>query len=293
MSQNQDVMGLLREKSPELTKRGRRLADYVLANPGRAVFLRAGELAEQCGVSDSTVVRFVAQLGYSGYKTFIQALRDYLDRETSLLDRVELAELNRPESELLREVVNREIEGLQRLFHSLDREQARRLVEAVHAAPAVFVVGSRLSYAVSYFLAWSLAKLRPRVHCLAGSDTVALDRLTMGPDDGLVIIAATARYPNELIKLARLARRRGQTVAVISDSASCPLNQFADLQLLAAHRHISVVGSLGSLNCLVSYLSVEYINRYGDQVREFQGRLETLYREQDLLFNLERPAAEG
>jgi DNA-binding MurR/RpiR family transcriptional regulator len=289
MAPGQDIMQRLRAKSPELTKRGRRLAEYVLANPGRAVLLRAGELAGQCGVSDSTVVRFVAQLGYPGYRAFIQGLRDYLDRETNLLDRVELAELNRPESELLREVVNQEMESLQRLFHSLDRDEAARLVEALHDAPAVYMAGSRLSYTISYFLAWSLAKLRPRVHCLTGSDTVALDRLTMGPEDGLVVIAATARYPNELIKLTRLARRRGQRVAVVSDSATCPLNQFADLKLVAAHPHISVVGSLSALTCLVSYLSVEYINRYGDQVREFQGRLEALYREQDLLFNLERP----
>jgi hypothetical protein len=54
--------------------------------PSQAVFLKTRELAASCGVSEATVVRFVAQLGYGGYSDFIQELREVVDTELTLLE---------------------------------------------------------------------------------------------------------------------------------------------------------------------------------------------------------------
>ena len=46
------------------------IADYLLVNPEKAVELTIDKLAELVGTSESTLVRFVRKIGYSGYQHF-------------------------------------------------------------------------------------------------------------------------------------------------------------------------------------------------------------------------------
>jgi hypothetical protein len=43
---------------------------------------------------------------------------------------------------------------------------------------------------------------------IKGSDGTTFDWLTMAPEGTLVAMAATSRYPNELVRIARRARRK-------------------------------------------------------------------------------------
>ena len=58
-----------------LTPKGKLISEYLFENPRKAVFMTARELAAACGISEATVIRFVAQLGYKGYSEMQQALR--------------------------------------------------------------------------------------------------------------------------------------------------------------------------------------------------------------------------
>lgn len=71
-----------------LTPKGRILGEYIISQPRKAVFMTTKELAEACGVSEATVVRFVSGIGYYRYSDFQQALRDFVDTELTLLDRL-------------------------------------------------------------------------------------------------------------------------------------------------------------------------------------------------------------
>ncbi|MCB2186012.1 MAG: MurR/RpiR family transcriptional regulator [Deltaproteobacteria bacterium] len=283
------LMERIANLKPSLTPKGRQLADFVVQNPRQAVFLRTRGLAAECGVSESTVVRFVGQLGFAGYGDFIQALRDHLDRDLTLVDRVELSQRGGPGADRIRRDIFNEIANLHRLAETLDPQAVAAAVARLAQAPRLYLVGSRLSYALAYYLGWALSRLRPEVHTLAGSDTTAIDTLSLAPAGSLVVIVATSRYPNELLRLARLTRRLGLELLVISDSSLCPLNQFASHSLVAPCRHIPVVGSPNSLICLINCLIGGLVDQGGEALRQHQLALEQTYLENDLLFNLEEP----
>ena len=52
-------------------------AKYILENYDKAAFMTAGKLGKTVGVSESTVVRFAAELGYDGYPGMRKALQKY------------------------------------------------------------------------------------------------------------------------------------------------------------------------------------------------------------------------
>ena len=152
----------------------------------------------------------------------------------------------------------------------------------------IYVVGSRLSYTFAYYLGWSLTKIRQNVQILKGSDSTAIDWLTIAPDDCLVIIIATTRFPNELIQLGKLVQRLEKKLLVIADSSLCPLMQSADLSLVAPTKNIPFIGSPTTISCIINYLVQELASRDGDRLEEHQRKLEQVYRENDVLFNLQK-----
>ena len=281
----QDRMGKFFD---ELTPKSRIIGAYVKENPRKVVFMTVAELAKACAVSEATVVRFVSQLGYGGYSDFQLSLRDYVDTELTLLDRVDLADMAEPGAERFRRVVSEEIDNLRQLFEHADIDQMERAVSLLYSSSQIYVIGSRLSYALSHYLGWSLTKVRGGIQILKGSDKTTIDWLTISPSDVLVVVIAVSRYPNELIRLAKLAKRLVRQLLVLTDSSACPIIHEADVSLIAPSSHIPLIGSPTSLSCLITYLVKELASRYGDELKKHQEKLEQAYWENDVLFNLKK-----
>lgn len=276
------------EQQTHLTPKGRILADYVLQNPRNVVFMTTKELAAACQLSEATVVRFVNQLGYSGYGLFRQALRDFIDTELTLKDRTDLKGLKGADDNRLQRVIFEEMENLRHFFEKADMQALHSAVDLLENASNIYAVGSRLSYTFAYYLGWSLTKVRTNIRILKGSDSTSIDWLTIAPAQSLVAIIATTRYPNELIRLGKMARRAGHSVLVIADSPLCPLNQFAHCSLVAATKNIPFIGSPTTISCIINYLVLKLAGRNGRRLEDHQEKLEQIYWENDIFFNLEK-----
>ena len=276
-----------------LTPKGRILGEYILAAPRKAVFMTTKELAEACGVSEATVVRFVSGIGYDRYSDFQQALRDFVDTEMTLLDRLDIAETKAPGAARFRRIVAEEIDNLQQLYNTLDVAAMDAVVDALNRRVPIHVIGSRLSYTMAYYMGWAMTKVRSDIRIMSGSDRTTIDWLTIAPTDSVSVIVATSRYPNELIRLGKLVKRLGHTLVVITDSASCPVLQFADHHLIAVSKHIPYLGSPTAMSCLANYLVHELASRQGDNLKAHQAKLEQAYWENDVLFNMKDDNSSG
>jgi DNA-binding MurR/RpiR family transcriptional regulator len=269
-----------------LTPKGKTLAQYIIRNPRKAVFMTTKQLAAACKVSEATVVRFVSRLGYEGYSDFLQALREMVNAGMTLQDRVILPALKGYETDRLGQILSEEMENMRKLFEVIDRNGLDAILNRLAEASTVYVAGSRLSYTFAYYMGWSLAKVRKGVHILKGSDSTVVDRLNNAPPGALVVIVATSRYPNELIRLAKLVRRLEQTLVVMADSRLCPLFPFAHDILVVPSQSIPYIGYMAAMSSVISHLVLELAARHAEQVKGHQERLERIYLENDILFNL-------
>lgn len=279
------LKGILKQLA-SLTPKGKILGNYIVQNPRKAVFMTTKELSEACGVSEATVVRFVGQLGYGGYGEFLQALRDFVDSDMSLPDRVDLPGMKGPGTDLLHRVVFEEMNNLRQFYETIDMKVLGRIVDLLNDSPAVYVIGSRVSYTFAYYLGWSLTKVRRGVQILKGSDSTTIDWLTNAPDDSLVVVITTSRYPNELIRVGKVARRLQHRLLVITDNTLCPVIPFAHLSLVVPSRSIPLIGYPTTLSCIINYLVLELVNRQHPELKTHQEKLEQMYLENDILFNM-------
>ncbi len=280
------VIREIADQIASLTPKGRILGRFIVENPRKAMFMTTKELAESCRVSEATVVRFVGRLGYGGYGDFLQALRDVVDSELTLPDRVDLPSMAGPGSDRLHRLLLEEMNNLRQIYESVDTEAIAFILEHLRQSSSVYVVGSRISYTFAYYMGWSLTKVRKGVHILKGSDSAAIDWLTNAPAESLVVLFAVSRYPNELIKIGKLTRRLGQTLVVITDSTLCPVIPFAHKALIAPSKSIPLIGYPIAISCLINHLVLEVTSAADLESKQHQARLEQVYRENDILFDL-------
>jgi len=276
-------------KLDSLTPKSQTLGNYIMQNPSKVVFMTTKELAETCEVSEATVVRFVASIGYHGYSEFQQALKDFVNTGMSLPERVNMKDIKEPGFDRLHRGVLEELNNLKYMYETIDVEIMNQFVEYLNERENVFVTGSRLSYTFAYYLGWSLTKIRKGIHILKGSDSTVIDFLTNAPENSLVILTAATRYPNELIKLSKLVRRLGHTLLVITDSSISPVIQFANLSLVVPSRSIPFIGNVSNMLCAIQYIVQELASRKGESLQKHQEQLEQVYMENDILFNLMDP----
>ena len=110
----------------KMSKGQKRLADYVKGNYDKAVFLTAAKLGEIVGVSESTVVRFATQLGYSGYPGFQKALEELVRNKLNSIQRMEVTYGRISQSEILETVLQSDIEKIKLTLGAIDHAACHR-----------------------------------------------------------------------------------------------------------------------------------------------------------------------
>ena len=271
-----------------LSPKNKVLADYVLSHPRKAVFLRTRELASACGTSDATVIRFTHLLGYRGYPEFIQALRDLVDHQVTIMDRVDLIEKDALAGDKYSQVLLQEIDNLRYFYESLNPMEIDQAVQRLMKAPRIDIIGARLSYSYAYYLGWSLGKLRRQVRSHDGCNSWTIDHITQLPPASLVMMVATSRYPNVLMHLAQLCQRLGHKLLLIADSKGCPMIPYADQVLVAPFKRFPLFNSPSTLAALINCLIIGLVTKMGKELREHQEMLEQMYRENEIFFQQDR-----
>ena len=277
---------IINTRYPELTSKGKILADFTLSNPDKAVFMTTRKLAAAVGASEATVVRFVRQLQYNSYALFIQALRELIDTELTLIERNRLANSAvRSEDAELERITNQDIENIRAMSKNIDLSEVKKIRTLLKESEAVYIIGSRLSYTPAYYMGWTLAKIRKNVNIFKGSDRTTIDQLIFASKKSAVVVIAMSRYPNELIKMGKLVKRHKLKLILLTDSSSCPLIQFSDHILIAPLKTIPFLGNPASLISLINYLVHTLATDMGNKLKNHQEKLEQAYLENDILFN--------
>ena len=86
-----DLFGLITDRFSQMSKSHKKIATYVTEHGDVAAFITATKLGKNIGVSESTVVRFAIELGFSGYPEFQDELQRSLRTKLTSVQRIGVA----------------------------------------------------------------------------------------------------------------------------------------------------------------------------------------------------------
>ena len=278
-----DLLGVLARGGSKFSKGQRIIAKYILNNYDKAAFMTAGKLGRIVGVSESTVVRFAAELGYDGYPSMRKALQEMIRNRLTSVQRIEVAKSMIDDNDLVKSVIGSDMQNLQATLDILEQDSFNKLIDAIVEAKSIYIVGMRTSTSLATFLGLYLNLLRDSVNVV--HDTAASEIyeqiIRIGEGD-LFIGISFPRYSSHTVEAMQFAKKMGAKTAAITDGAASPLNGIADVCLHAKSDMVSFLDSLVAPMSLINAIIVAVGIRNKERVSETFERLEKIWSEHDV-----------
>lgn len=193
----------------------RRVAQFLIDSMPDAAFLSTSEAAARAGVSQPSVTRLIATLGFASYADFREQVRE-IALGAPVPDPPTPADRPGPD------VVDDASAALERLRPVLRSSAVDDVVHALVGSETWVFLGLRASAAIARYGAYFAARIHDDVRVMVEADTL-LDRITVLAAAGrraVLVVVAMPRYPAATVAALRHASALGLTTVLVIDEAS-------------------------------------------------------------------------
>ena len=268
---------------PSFSKGQRAIAAYILEHYEKAAYMTAASLGEATGLSESTVVRFAAELGFDGYHQMQKALREAVKIKLTTVQRVELTNSIIGEGDLLSTILNADSEKIKLTLSEMDTEAFEHAVDKILAAKHIYIIGVRSSAFLAGFLNYNFRMIFDNVSFIQTTSGSEMFEQIINISEGDVMIAISfPRYSKRIIKAVEFAKKNSANVIALTDSEASPIAQWADQLLIARSDMASFVDSLVAPLSIVNAMIVAVARKRRDELTERLKTLEKIWDEYDV-----------
>ncbi len=293
MKLKHDLIAHITEQMAVFSKGQRLIAAYILEHYDTAAYMTAYSLGEAVGVSESTVVRFATELGFSGYPRLQKAMQELVRSKLTSVQRVEVTRARMHDSEVLDNVMLYDMSNLRQTLAELDPSVFDQAVDALVRARRVYIFGAGSCRALAHFAAYYLKLLLPDVRLISASgETEILEEMFPISGEDAVLGISFPRYSARAVKAMHFAHSRGAEIVAITDSVRSPISDFATHLLLAHSDMATVVDSLVAPMSIINALAVAISLRRREANRDRLNELETLWETYQVYQPSEKQSAE-
>ncbi len=259
----ENIVEYIVKNMESFSKRRRILGAYIAENCEKAAYMTAAKLAAKTGVSESTVVRFAAELGFDGYQEFRKELLNVAKMKLTNIQRIELASDRIDPKNVFESVARADIQSIENAMAELDIKEFDAAVETLMDAQTIYVIGARSAASLANFTYIYLNMLFPDVRLV--SSVIAGDMFSQmihAKKGDAVIAISFPRYSKTTYNAVNFAYKHGADVIALTDSRNAPIVNTATHSLITGNGKIdsfadSLVAPMCVLNALVCALGIK------------------------------------
>lgn len=278
MDNAQELLQRLNHSGKRLSKSHRRIAECIVSHYDKVAFMTASKLGEYVGVSESTVVRFAAALGYDGFPQLQKALQELIRHRLTATQRLEMTS-DMGHAQVLNKVLKTDMQNIRTTLDELDLATFDAVIESILQARNLYVLGLRASAPLAEFFGHYLNFIFPNVHTVTSGVSDVFEQIARISDEDVLIGISFPRYTSHTVKAMKFARSRGATLIAITDGPLSPLHAEANLCLMAKSDMASFVDSLAAPVSLINALIVALSQRRRTQVTDYFDKMENIWSE--------------
>lgn len=258
-----DLLERLNQKLPKMSKGHKRIAGFLIEHYDKAAFFTASRLGSEVGVSESTVVRFATEMGFSGYPSLQKALHELVQNKLTSVQRINVTDDQLSGgADIVGTVLDRDLDNIRKTLNSLSKKDFSEAVKDITSAKRIYIIGTRSAAALANFLSFYFKLMFEHVQLVQTTSKSEMFEqiLRIGKDDVLIGISFP-RYSSNTAQAFSYAHNNGGKTIAITDSKKSPLAKEADHLLLAKSDMISFVDSLVAplsiINALIVAVGIE------------------------------------
>lgn len=263
-----EVTQKISEQLSSMRKSERKVAEYILANPGEIIHMRIVDLATEAQVSEPTVVRFCRAVGCSGFQEFKLNLAQQLASSPSF-GQIAVTETDTI-AEYKRKVFDSTVDTLLNVRDKIDGRALEAAVSAIAASKRVEFFGFGASGAVAADAQHKFFRLQMATAAHSDHHMQSMSAMSMQPGDVVVAISQSGRTTS-LLRSMEMAKQQGATVIGLGPSGS-PMTRQSSIPLeVDVEEDIELYTPLSSRIAhlvVIDVLAIGVAQRKGPQLQE-------------------------
>ena len=218
------VRSMLDTLYPQLTKSEKKIADHVLSQYDKVVNYSLTELAQNCEVGESTVLRFCKKLGYKGYPEFRVAFAQnvaYFDIEVSR---------ENEETDFAKVIKNNIVSRLTDCYSNVDFDELNKAIDLILSSKRVISIGAGGSGISAMTFREKFTRIGMLTDAIIDSHMQGIISSILGKDD-LMIAFSISGNTKDIITALKIAKERGVKTVLITSYTKSTASKYADVIL--------------------------------------------------------------
>ena len=223
-------LAAIRNQYDSLTKTGRVIADYILANSTQVIHMNVAQLAQAAKTTGSAVVRFCKSTGYSGFSDFRIALAmELADKSSASLPVVSRTDTS---SRIANKIFHASIQTMKNTLVMLNCQSLTQIAKQCQKAKKICFFGVGTSYPIVTDAQYRFMSLGYPAVCYTDILFMSVAAQNMEAGEMAVAVSHSGRTAVTAEAL-RLARKKGAATVAITSYPASPLAGHADYVLTA------------------------------------------------------------
>ncbi len=227
----------IRSSYPALAASEARVAEWVMQQPEKIVHLSMAQVAQACGVSDTTVLRFCRNAGFQGYTDLkLSIARDITSPTQIIHDDIVAGD---SPGTIARKVFLSNIQAMYDTLEVLDENALSKAIDLLSSARRILIVGVGTSAPIVQSTYNMFMRLG--LNCKAQTDSYLqlMEVALLGPGDLVVGISQSGTSMDPVLTLKQ-AKANGAATICITGNAQSPITRHADVTLLSIAREARI-----------------------------------------------------
>lgn len=227
--EDKNLLLQIESKKNNFTKTEKKIAEYILTDYSKVVYMSITELSDTLKVSEGTIVRFCQKMGFSGFHPFKISLAV---TQRTITDTDDLFTVNNGDMRALKNyVARRNIEIIESTNQFISETELAMCVDDIKKADRILISGMGASGNTAGDFFYKLIRLG--LNCQRAVDAHMQAMLASQLQKGDVLIAISQSGSTlETVDIAQQAKAQGAKVISITGYERSPLTKFSDRVLL-------------------------------------------------------------
>lgn len=223
---DREVLDVIREQYDHIFWAEKKVADFVLKYPQKAVESNVSELAKQSGVSDATVVRMCHHIGYTGYYQFrITLARDMGKKQYS-------SPSYSANSDVVDQVFAEYAETMVAIGNRIDEKTMWECMNLLKTCGQAHLMAVGNTSPLAQYMGFRLGRLG--IKCTYNvSAEYFLNQVNLADSNDILVAISQSGCSKQVIKGMELGKEKGLKSIAITAYALSPVSELADYVLLS------------------------------------------------------------
>ncbi len=226
--QNKAVIETIREFYGQIFHAEKKVADFILENPEKAVNANVSELANYSGVSDATVIRLCKHIGYEGY----YQLKICLSRDLGRMQ-VTDTDLENSTGDPVASLLHSYAMNLIAIGKSLDYNVLLECANLIKTCKEVHIVAVGNTSPLSQYMGFRLGRLGVK-STFNMVPEYFMNNVNLADADDIIVAISQSGSSKQVVQAMELAKEKGMKIIAITGHEFSPVSRLADFLLLSS-----------------------------------------------------------